>query len=232
MTPATALDPLTRLEWSRITARGSEAERFLQGQVSQDVSLADANGVWTLVLSPTSEVITSALLRRRDGYFELLVASQVGELTLSRLARFLLRTDCQLELEVGHEGPVATIGEQVRGGVPGPSEFAKDLTPQCFGNNFVATTVSFSKGCFTGQELVGRLDARGAVVPWRLVRAEGPSIERLDEVLCSKGPEGPQGVTTAVTGPDGVVALGFVHRSALTEGALDLYSDVKVIAIA
>jgi len=35
--------------------------------------------------------------------------------------------------------------------------------------------VSFTKGCFTGQELVGRLDARGSSVPWRMVRASGPS---------------------------------------------------------
>jgi folate-binding protein YgfZ len=32
----------------------------------------------------------------------------------------------------------------------------------------VDRTVSFTKGCFTGQELVARLDARGSNVPWRL----------------------------------------------------------------
>ncbi len=232
MTRATALDPDTRFDWSLITVRGEDAESFLQGQLSQDVTRADEHGLWTLVLTPTSEVITSGLLTRVEDRFELLVGTAVAEITLTRLKRFLLRTRCAFELETAQEGPIATLGEQVSRGVPGPNEFAMSLTPQCFGGGFVADTVSFTKGCFTGQELVGRLDARAAVVPWRLVQCTGPSLDRLDEALRSKGPDGPQGVTTAVTLDEGVSGLGFVHRSALVEGALAPYGDVSITACA
>ena len=231
MTTASALDPLTPFDWSRILARGSDAQSFLQGQLSQDLSDVGA-GVWSLILTPTSEVISSVkVLRDNDGYV-LYVARDLAEVVMARLKRFLLRTDCQLSIEASEEGPIGTVGDQVRGGIAGPNEFARHLTPQCFGAHFVASTVSFTKGCFTGQELVGRLDARGAVVPWRLVRSSGPSIERLDEALGSKGPEGPQGVTTAITHEGGVLALGFVHRSALAEDALAGFHDVIVTAIA
>ena len=96
-------------------------------------------------------------------------------------------------------------------------EFAANLTPHAFGAAFVAAAISFTKGCFTGQELVGRLDARGASVPWRLVRATGPSRETLDQFLRSRGPAGPQGVTTAVAHDGAVRTLGVAHRTLLGE---------------
>lgn len=191
------------------------------------------DGVWSLLLSPTSEVLTSLRVLRGEEGFDLEVPRAVAAVAYARLRRFLLRTDCVLELEEVASGPIATVGEQVEGGFAGPREFAKELTPQCFGPSFVASMVSFTKGCFTGQELVGRLDARGSSVPWRLVRCSGPSLERINEVLSSKGPgEGPQGVTTAITHDGGVLALGFVHRSALSDGALADFGDVNVSEIA
>lgn len=190
------------------------------------------DGVWSLLLSPASVVITSVRVLRDMNGFELQVPRELAAVAFARLRRFLLRTDCVLELDELADGPLATVGELVEGGVPGPREFAKELTPQCFGPSFVASMVSFSKGCFTGQELVGRLDARGSSVPWRLVRCSGPSVARINAALSSKGPEGPQGVTTAITDDGGVLALGFVHRSALVDDALASFADVIVSAIA
>jgi folate-binding Fe-S cluster repair protein YgfZ len=92
----------------------------------------------------------------------------------------------------------------------------------------VGATVSFTKGCYTGQELVGRLEARGSNVPWRLVWAAGPNVERIDEVLRSRGPAGPQGVTTAVRRGGRVEALGFAHRTLLDPSRLDPGEDVAV----
>jgi folate-binding protein YgfZ len=77
----------------------------------------------------------------------------------------------------------------------------------------VELTVSFSKGCFTGQELVARIDSRGGRVPRLLrgLRVEGavpapgaPVVVGAKEV----------GVLTSVAAhPDGhAVALGYVRR--------------------
>ena len=152
----------------------------------------------------------------------------LGEAALTRLRRFLLRTQCTLDLVEGARGPFTTVADQIRAGAPGPEEFARGLTPHSFGASFVASTISFTKGCFTGQELVGRLDARGSSVPWRLVRASAPTLERLAAVLSLKGPEGPRGVTTWTRAGDGVVALGIAHRTLLDPALLATIEDVHV----
>lgn len=217
-------------EWSEILARGDEAESFLQGQLSQDVTTITHEPVGSLVLTPSSAVLALVEVRRDEQGYVLSVPRELAETAHARLRRFLLRTACTLEVRETQRGPVATIGEQVHRAFPGPREFAGELTPHCFGAQFVASTVSFTKGCFTGQELVARIDARGSSVPWRFVRCVGPTLGQIADVLAHKGPEGPRGVTTAVE-IDGVVhALGFIHRSAL-EGARRLERDGVVVDV-
>jgi folate-binding Fe-S cluster repair protein YgfZ len=198
--------------WSRIVAQGPDALSFLQGQLSQDLSELTDAGSWSLLLAPNSDVMATVLVRALDDGYEILVARDVADVALARLKRFLLRVQCTLHREDDVTGPFDTVSQQIEAGEPGPHEFL-GLTPQTYGENFVTRTVSFTKGCFTGQELVGRLDARGSSVPWRFVRATGPSVQAIDDVLQSVGPDGPKGVTSAVL-EDGVVhALGFAHRS-------------------
>ncbi|HEY5093213.1 MAG TPA: hypothetical protein VII60_08095 [Acidimicrobiales bacterium] len=218
--------------WSHIVATGPEAESFLQGQLSQDLADVPDNGRWALLLAPDSVVITSCLVTPSVDGLVLCVPRELGLVALERLRRFLLRTKCTLELVDVVEGPLDTSAEQIRAGVPGPAEFALGLTPHSFGASFVATTISFTKGCFTGQELVGRLDARGSSVPWRLIRVSGPSVQRVNDVLKLKGPSGPQGLTTAMQSGNGVVGLGVAHRTLLDSRELADASDVHVEPIA
>jgi folate-binding protein YgfZ len=226
----TSIDAAPR--WSSIAARGPDARAFLQGQLSQDLSTITPDGGWALLLAPDSVVISSLfVVPNADGY-DLAVPRELGDAALLRLRRFLLRTNCTLELVELDEGPYHSAGDQIEHGMPGAREFARGLTPHSFGASFVASTVSFTKGCFTGQELVGRLDARGSSVPWRMVRASGPSEERINEVLMFKGPKGPSGLTTATHTGVSIVGIGFAHRSLLGSPELDLASDVQVEEIA
>jgi folate-binding Fe-S cluster repair protein YgfZ len=228
MNETTGLASEGPLEWSRIVVRGPESEQFLQGQLSQDVSRVPDGGLEALVLEPDSVVIASVHVTTLEDGFALTLPRALGDVVLARLRRFLLRTKCSLELDDVASGPYATVDEQVCAGVPGPAEFARSLTPHSFGPSFVAATISFTKGCFTGQELVGRLDARGSSVPWRLVRGAGATVERIAEVLASKGPAGPQGVTSVARGDDSVTVLGIAHRTLLDETWLAQYPDVRV----
>jgi folate-binding protein YgfZ len=210
-------DVTTDLAWSVIEARGDEALTFLQGQLSQDLGALADSGAWSLVLAPDSVVIAVCLVRPREGGFDLIVAREDADATLARLKRFLLRSKCTLERRDVDDGPFATVAEQIRASWPGANEVARALTPHTFGQHFVDETVSFTKGCFTGQELVGRLDARGSSVPWRLVRVEGPSEDVINDFLRSKGPDGPQGITSAVVSDGRVLALGVAHRTLFNE---------------
>jgi folate-binding protein YgfZ len=203
----------TTLAWSVIEARGDEAETFLQGQLSQDLTSLDEEGAWTLVLATDSVVVTAALAVRADEGIDLVVPRELAEIAAARLRRFLLRTKCTLVVRDVDAGPYATIEELIEARWPGANEFARLLTPHSFGRRFVDATISFQKGCFTGQELVARLDARGSSVPWRFVRVVGPSVGAIDEVLVSKGPEGPKGLTSWHERAGQVEGLGVAHRT-------------------
>ena len=215
------------VEWSTISARGAQSEAFLQGQLSQDLT-SIGDGAWALVLTPDSVVITSCFVTKCDDGFDLQLPRALGDVTLLRLRRFLLRTQCTLAIADAATGPFSTVEQRVHAGAPGVTEFERHLTPHSFGASFVASTVSFTKGCFTGQELVGRLDARGSSVPWRFVRVVGPSVARIDELLHSKGPAGPQGVTSVSRSSDAVTVLGIAHRTLLDGELLSTWSDLLV----
>jgi folate-binding protein YgfZ len=219
------------LAWSRIIVHGVDSESFLQGQLTQDLSDVGDEGRWSLLLRPDSALLSTCFVERDGEGFVLTVPREVADAALSRLRRFHLRVNCTMELDEVASGPVNTQAELVRARWPGVNEFFAELTPQSYGAHLVAETVSFTKGCYTGQELVARLDARGARVPWRFVHAVGPSVARIDEVLRSKGPAGPQGVTTAVEEDGRFACLGFAHRTLLESANLASIEDVTVEAI-
>jgi len=228
MASPTPTETTTTLEWSRVTVRGPQSEMFLQGQLTQDMADVTGAGRWSLLLRPDSAVLCAGWVRRDGDGFTVDVPRSLGESALARLQRFHLRIDCTLTLGETPTGPLRTSGELVAARWLGANECAFDLSPQSYGSTIVSETVSFTKGCYTGQELVARLDARGASVPWLFVHVRGPNVARVDEVLRAKGPEGPQGVTTAVDVVDGVEGLGFAHRTLFASEQLANAADVVV----
>jgi len=76
--------------------------------------------------------------------------------------------------------------------------------------------VSFTKGCYTGQELVERMDARQATPPRRLVRVHAPAplVEGAELTLAGK-------VVGLVTTSAGTESLAYVHRTVDAGSTLD-----------
>lgn len=90
----------------------------------------------------------------------------------------------------------------------------------------VDLTVSFTKGCFTGQELVARIDSRGNNTPRRLVRLEGDGLLAAGAPVTVDGAEVGT-VTSSVAGQAGLpVALAYLHRS------VELPAQVEVDGVA
>jgi folate-binding protein YgfZ len=92
----------------------------------------------------------------------------------------------------------------------------------------VAACVSFSKGCYTGQELVARIDYRGSNVPRNLRGLELSGPASASAVLRSPGdasaPAKEVGRLTTVVGSDerGWWALGYVGRGVGAGARLDV----------
>jgi len=76
--------------------------------------------------------------------------------------------------------------------------------------------VSFSKGCYTGQEIIARMESRGKLAK-RLTRLRPASpVAAGAEIVANGRPGGT--ITSAADGPAGPVALGYVKTAVLDEG--------------
>ena len=72
------------------------------------------------------------------------------------------------------DGPGDTVGRRaVFEGRVTQDTAPVGLTPAGLGAAVIEESVSFTKGCYTGQELVARMDSRGATPPRRLARIAG-----------------------------------------------------------
>ncbi len=231
MDPALAAPADRPVTWCVVEARGDQAQSFLQGQLSCDVgALGTLDGIPGLLLEPSGEVVTSLRCVDHPLGVDLIVRAEMADVVVARLRRFLLRTRCSVEVGAPVPGDYGSVSAQVASGAPGPAEFARRLTPHSFGARFVAQNVSFTKGCFTGQELVGRLDARGASTPFRLARLSGGDLDAVVHVAASAGPSGERGLQGVSTlwCDETVHALGIVHRSLLGERTSALIEGVTV----
>ncbi len=118
-----------------------------------------------------------------------------------------------LDVLVGDPG--AFEAARIEAGVPALGRELTDKTIPQEAGSLVEHTVSFTKGCYTGQELVARLDARGGNVAKRLrgvVLDSTPEPTR-DSVLVAGDKE--VGRLTSVTWSPGfsaAVALAYVRR--------------------
>jgi folate-binding protein YgfZ len=234
-----------------VRVSGPEAEAYLQGQLSQDVS---AGGGLSWLLEPTGKVIAFLRFVRVGGDFQLDTDPQAADAVTARLRRFLLRTKAEVEpidgvhlvrvfdgprlpeaqivtawppgdgvqdvivpdpeAEIGRLGavrldPVEYERRRILAGVPVSGvDVDGDTIPAEAGRWAIESGVSFTKGCYTGQELVARIDSRGGNVPRPLrVLQFGGAVTAGAEVLDADGK--PAGHLTSAAGD---VALGPIAR--------------------
>ncbi len=198
-----------------VTVTGTDAQSYLQSQVSQEVGdLAVGAARWTFVLDPTGKVVSLARLRRiADDGFTLDTDAGFGEALLARITRFMIRVDVTAEL-----APAASIhpsddSEQARVAAGWP-RMGSEITP---GETIPSTigvvllAVDFAKGCYPGQELVERMDSRGADAPrsLRVIDVDPAARPAVGDDVSADGT--PVGVVTSVA-PDGATAIASVKR--------------------
>jgi folate-binding protein YgfZ len=102
---------------------------------------------------------------------------------------------------------------RIRSGVPRwGSEIDDETIPATLGQWVIDASVSFTKGCYTGQELVARIDSRGGNVPRRLVVVSGAAPMAVgDEVVVAD--DAVATITSAAPDGERWVGLAFAKRS-------------------
>ncbi|CAB4571463.1 unannotated protein [freshwater metagenome] len=113
----------------------------------------------------------------------------------------------QLGLSEGNDGVTAMEVERIRSGWPanGREIVAGETIPASLG--VVPLAVSFTKGCYPGQELVERMDSRGSTAPRTLRIIEVAALGVGDDVIVDAA------VVGVVTSSAGGRALAFVDRA-------------------
>lgn len=229
-----------------VRVAGPDASDYLQRMVSNDVeALQVGDACPALLLTAKARVIAPLVVwRRGDDDFLLLTEPELGEPVRSLLVRMRLRARCEIEPEQ-HVSQLVFGGEGIATDLPGAAELldaglrstlAQDelelrrieagvprwgaeiderILPAEAGLD--RTHVSFSKGCYPGQEPVARLHFRGH--PNRGLRVlELDEVPLRDAELVHEGKTVGR-VTSAARRPDGsVVALAYV-RTGVPEGA-------------
>jgi folate-binding protein YgfZ len=209
---------------------GPDAADYLQRMVSNDVeALTVGEACPALLLTAKARVIAPlVVLRRGEEDFLLLTEPGLGDRVRAELLRLRFRARCEIEpeehesrlvlggtggfatdwpaaREVLDSGLAPTLSDEelelrrIEAGVPRwGHEIDERILPAEAGLD--ETHVSFSKGCYPGQEPIARLHYRGhANRELRVVElGEGVEVER---------------VTSEATRPDGSrVALAYVRR--------------------
>jgi len=198
----------------RLVVRGADAGTYLQSQLAQEIrDLAVGAARWTFVLDPTGKVEALArITRTADDEYVLDTDAGYGEAMASRVKRFMIRVDVDTELlPAGASEPSAEVeAARIAAGWP---RMGAEIVP---GETIPATTgvvpvaVNFTKGCYPGQELVERMDSRGADAPRRLVVIDADDVAVGDPVEA----DGVEVGTITSVSPAGGVALAMVKRGA------------------
>jgi folate-binding protein YgfZ len=161
-----------------VVVEGPDVLSYLQSQISQDLhDLPIGIPAWTLVLEPTGKINTLArVTRTADERIELDTDAGHGAALLARLDRFKIRVKADTTLVVADaEAPPSNEAERIEFGWPamGHEIVSGETVPQ--GTGLARIAVSFTKGCYPGQELVERMDSRGAEAPRTLRRLDVPA---------------------------------------------------------
>ena len=248
---------ITTTERDVVTAEGPEGGRFLQGQLSQDVTaLAVGAAALTFLLEPQGKIVAILRVARTgDDRFRLDGDAGTGAAVLARLRRYLLRTKAELALVEGAshaaarsaalpkpegafdlpwpglEGwdlPVDGGTRALPGGrvVPGSAldgvrvaavvPAAQDLDERAIPaeTGLVEAAASFTKGCYTGQELVARMDSRGGAAPRHLRRVVGQgAMPEVGAALTASTGKAAGSLTTVAPTEDGWAGLALVPRA-------------------
>jgi folate-binding protein YgfZ len=227
---------------------GPDAEDLLQRLLSNDVSGESCEAL--LLTPKARVIAPLTVWRRGSEDFLLLTEPGLGEVVRAHLVRARLRSRCEIEpeehsssivfggargiptsdygepaMEVLDDPRAPTLGDdelerlRILAGTP---RFGREIDDRVLPAEAGLTerAVSFTKGCYPGQEPVARLHYRGHVNrELRVLRLPGFDVPPYGAELVHDG-KAVGRVTSAIRDGDGVLALGYVRVEVPEDAAL------------
>ncbi|MDO8520349.1 MAG: hypothetical protein Q7T11_09365 [Deltaproteobacteria bacterium] len=194
---------------------GEKAAKFLNGQLTNDIAaIAPGQSQYNLLLTVKGKIVSDLTVYRVDNDFYLSIPSPYAEAVVAHLKK--LAPLSRVQITETHEKVIPQelkLPENLRieQGIPKMGvDFTQDNLPQEVG--LEKRAVSFTKGCFLGQEIVARLQYRGHVNKI-LVRLEidAPAAPPPGTALLEEGKE-----VGKITSSAGRLALGYVPYGSKT----------------
>jgi len=231
-----------------VRVQGPDAEDFLQRMLSNDVTEAPCEAL--LLTAKARVVAPLLVWRRGPDDFLLLTEPELGDVVLRQLRRFRFAARCEIEPETHVSAIVFGSAEGIANeeyGVGAVEVLDQELEPTISAEELellrirAATprwgrelddrvlpaeaglderAISFTKGCYPGQEPIARLHFRGhanrRLRVLEIETGEPPEYDaeiRQDDKVVGR-------VTSAVRDGDRVVALGFVRTEIADDAEL------------
>ncbi|MCB0272307.1 MAG: hypothetical protein KDD46_04775 [Bdellovibrionales bacterium] len=234
--------------WQILSVTGVDRIDFLHRLLTQDIkSLSTQQGAWSCLLTPKSKLIAFMFVQIRDDQVLLFMDDRVVKNVKTTLSMYAITEDVDIQ---PFQAPVYIVFDKNRIVV---SETVEDdltsLTFEAFEVDrvkrgfalfdtdyqdpiplevpFMHQAISFTKGCYVGQETIARLYARGMHVNRKLLQVKAQGLIAPSDPIYANGDE--VGViTTAVNDGDVLLGLAWVHRNAFE---LDLTAGSRNIPI-
>ncbi len=220
-----------------IRLTGPDSERYLNGQVSNDVSLAtETEPISACLLDAKGKLQASVNIVRDGDDFLVLAHSSLRDDLMPRLDRYLIADQVELIDESGqHDERLPQLDEATRisKGIPAwPNELFPGLLPPEAA--IEESHISYTKGCYTGQEVISRMKRAGKTNKHLIkLTLDRPLVPTQSKLLIGEKEAG--WITSVATLTDGTeIALGYRLRKFETEERFDVQSpsSSEIIATA
>ena len=200
---------------SRIRVRGPDAERYLNGQVTNDVRIAkDGRIIDACILDPKGKLQFYVHIHCEKEDFIVQGPIDLTKDIYARLDKYIIADDVELIDESQDETAYLSITNETRriiDGIPRwPNElFAGILPPEA---GVEEESISYTKGCYTGQEVISRMKRAGKTNRHLVKLALDKPLIPTKAKLLVEGQEA--GFITSVASHvrEGEVALGYRYR--------------------
>ena len=215
---------------------GEKAAKFLQGQLTNDIAaIAPGQSQYNLLLTIKGKIVSDLFVYRVENDFYLAIPPAYAEAVVNQLKKTAVLSKVEItEADASNIPQPPDLPETVRleQGIP---KMGVDFTEANFPQEarLEGRAVSFTKGCYLGQEIVARLQYRGHVNKILVgLKIDSPSPPAPGTPLFD-GDKEIGHITSSIHAPKfGCMALGYVPYALRQPGQKFKVGSVKAEVIA